>query len=366
MSLNGYDISSYQGDINNTLVPGDFVLIKATEGIGYTDVDCDANFQQTLTTTKKVGTYHVGRPDGNIAAGEAQYYAQETAGYRGKGIFALDIEPVYIPAGFDIVSWVNQFVDTFHAITGIYPLVYLNASLCNSYDWSPVSAKCSLWLAAYGLDLPQNGYNVPSAPTVNGNWVIALFQYSSRTRLPNWSGDLDVNVFYGDAAAWDAYAGIHPATPQPVAQPAPAPAPVVVPTPVIVPAPTPAPTTTVEPPVTVTPAPVVAAPAGPGKLKSALNLITALAGLSVVKSYLKRLFDPTTGVGRTIRGVLQTAIGLVGFIMLIVSLPQFKDFWMSQPILTGWAAPTAVVGVVTAIWNGLGAIINYYQNLSNS
>jgi len=53
------------------------------------------------------------------------------------------------------------------------------------------------------------GYN-PDAPLIGGTgaWKFAaLYQYTSSGRLSGYSGDLDLDVFYGDRAAWDAYAG---------------------------------------------------------------------------------------------------------------------------------------------------------------
>ena len=37
---------------------------------------------------------------------------------------------------------------------------------------------------------------------------MALWQWGSQCHLDGWQSNLDVNEFYGDAAAWDRYAGI--------------------------------------------------------------------------------------------------------------------------------------------------------------
>ena len=37
MSMNGIDISNWQKGINLAAVPGDFVIMKVTEGTGYVD-----------------------------------------------------------------------------------------------------------------------------------------------------------------------------------------------------------------------------------------------------------------------------------------------------------------------------------------
>ena len=46
MAMNGIDISSWQRDINLSAVKADFVIVKATEGIGYVDKSCDMLFQK--------------------------------------------------------------------------------------------------------------------------------------------------------------------------------------------------------------------------------------------------------------------------------------------------------------------------------
>lgn len=199
--LNGYDISDNQGDIDNTQVPGDFVLIKATEGNGYTDPNCDANYQQALGAGKKVGVYHFARPDGNGAAAEATWFASQTVGYRNQAVFALDMETQPIT-----VAWVKEFCDTFFSITGIRIWIYMNQSTANSQDWSPVWDDYALWLAVYGNNIPQNGYTPSMDVSVNGNWTIAAWQYTSKGRLPGWGGFLDLDVFYGNRDVWDKYA----------------------------------------------------------------------------------------------------------------------------------------------------------------
>lgn len=222
MSLNGYDLSDNQGNIDNAIVPNDFVIIKATEGVGYTDPNCDANYQQAKNAGKKLGIYHFARPDGNDPVSEAQWFAGQTVGYRGEAVFALDMETA--PANGDWVGWSKSFLDEFFTITGIRPLIYLSASKVNAYDWSSVWPDYGLWVASWGINAPVNGYAVPSTPVlVNGDWTIALWQYTSKGQLPNWSGFLDLDVFYGDVEAWDKYASVYvppaPEPQQPVVEP---------------------------------------------------------------------------------------------------------------------------------------------------
>ena len=59
MSLKGIDVSRYQSDINLAAVPGDFVIIKATDGVsyGYTKVFEDL-YEDAKKAGKLLGAYH--------------------------------------------------------------------------------------------------------------------------------------------------------------------------------------------------------------------------------------------------------------------------------------------------------------------
>ena len=45
MSMNGIDISSRQAGIDLAKVPCDFVICKATEGVGYVNPDCSRAYK---------------------------------------------------------------------------------------------------------------------------------------------------------------------------------------------------------------------------------------------------------------------------------------------------------------------------------
>lgn len=254
MTLNGYDISSFQGDINNALVPNDFVIIKATEGVGYTDANCDANFQQAIAAGKLVGVYHFARPDGNDPASEARWFVSQVQGYIGKAVLILDLEVNPINE-----QWALTWLDTVHQLTGVRAWLYMSQSKFNTGDWSAVWPNYAAWVACYGVNSPQNGYGTAMAPvSINGGWTIVAWQYTSNGHLPNWGGALDLDVAYLDADGWRRYAAGDNAQPAPAPTPAPTPTPE--PTPVATPAPVVAPVAAPEPipqPVVATPEPTV-------------------------------------------------------------------------------------------------------------
>ena len=204
MSMNGIDISNHQAGLDLGIVPCDFVICKATEGTGFVDKYCDGWIQKALAMGKSVGTYHFAT-GGTSGAQEAEYYYEHTKGYVGKGIFVLDWEGNAVNKG---PGYAKAFLDRFKELTGIKPLIYMSNSVIHAYDWSAVVAgDYGLWNAGYYAGYQTMGYN-PDAPLIGGTgpWeMAALYQYTSSGRLSGWNGNLDLDVFYGDAAAWAKY-----------------------------------------------------------------------------------------------------------------------------------------------------------------
>ena len=218
--LNGIDISSWQTGIDLSVVPCDFVVIKATGGIGYVNPDCDRAYQQAKAQGKKLGFYHYAREKGykGSAADEARFFIDSCRNYVGEAIPVLDWEEE-LSAG---VSWAKEFLDAVYAETGVKPLLYASKSVLREYDWSSVAnAGYGLWFAQYA-NYNATGYQ-DSPWTDNGGigaWPFpAMFQYSSAGSLPGWNGSLDLNIFFGDESAWDAYASAGSGSTEPNAEP---------------------------------------------------------------------------------------------------------------------------------------------------
>ena len=223
MSMNGIDISSWQKGIDLAAVPCEFVVIKATEGTSYVNPHCDPAFTQAKSLGKKLGVYHFA--GGNNADDEAEHFVENVKGYVKEAILVLDWE---ITAATNSVDWVKQWLDRVHQLTGVKPFVYMSNSVVNGHDWSPVAdAGYRLWNAYYYAFGVRMGYN-PDAPLPKrmGAWEApTLYQYTSEGRLDGYNGNLDLDVFYGNAADWDRYAG-RDGRPEPEPKPEPKPEPV--------------------------------------------------------------------------------------------------------------------------------------------
>lgn len=204
MSLNGIDISSYQTGLELSQVPCDFVVVKATEGTTYLNPSCYTHAEQALRLGKKLGFYHYASV-GN-AEEEADWFLQCIGSYIDQVVLVLDWEGRVTEEG---QSWAKSWLDRVYMRTGVRPLIYMNNGMVNRVDWSiVVRGNYGLWNAGYYNGDTPMGYN-PNAPIYGelGAWGnCAMYQYTSSGRLPGWNGNLDLNVFYGDRDAWDAYA----------------------------------------------------------------------------------------------------------------------------------------------------------------
>ena len=206
--MNGIDISMWQRDINLSAVKADFVIVKATEGIGYVDKTCDKFFQKALILGKKIGFYHFARPTkNNDPIREADFFYENCKGYFGKAIPILDWEA----ENKQNVAYAKAWLDRVYQRSGVKPVIYMSESVVNSYDWSSVAnADYGLWVAKYRDNNPDYNYNMSNAgsrPRVKWWKFYCMWQWTSTGRLNGYSGNLDCNVFYGDGTTWDKYAG---------------------------------------------------------------------------------------------------------------------------------------------------------------
>lgn len=216
------DVSSWQTGINVTTSGAQIIVAKATEGVNYINPDCDRVVQDALNAGQGVGVYHFAHTE-NDARREAQHFIDNTRGYIGKRIVPiLDWEP---SAPWN-TSWALTWLQTVKAAWGTKPIIYMNQSTENAYDWSTVVAgNYGLWIAAYTLGYtPIYGFNPPTAQPTLHHWPFAVaWQYTSTGYVGDWNGALDLSVVYGDLNTWNAYANSEQAAPTPTPQPTPQP-----------------------------------------------------------------------------------------------------------------------------------------------
>ena len=207
-TLNGIDISSWQSGINIAKVSADFVIVKATGGVSYTNPYFRSMADSTLSDGKLLGLYHFAREYGvkNSATSEADHFVNAAIPYIGKAVLVLDWEASALNLG---PTWAKKFLDRVYKRTGVRPLIYMSKNPTREYNWSAVAnAGYKLWVAQYA-SMGSTGYQ--SNPWTDsygfGAWdKPTIFQYSSNGRISGFGGALDLNVFYGKTSDWQALA----------------------------------------------------------------------------------------------------------------------------------------------------------------
>lgn len=205
-ALSVLDMASYQAGLATSESGAELIWVKATEGIGYVNPDCDRAVQESLSAGLGVGVYDFAHSE-NDPIDEADYFLDHTIGYRDKGVLPiLDWEPNN-PGNVD---WVKRWCDRVYRVWGVKPLVYMNISTENNYNWATVvSGDYGLWIA--GGIYYNKVYNInDKAPTpyfTLRNWpFVVAWQYTSNGRVNGWNGAVDLSEFYGDYETYNKYA----------------------------------------------------------------------------------------------------------------------------------------------------------------
>lgn len=205
--LVGNDISAFQGTIAWDLYAKNtnFVLMKASEGVGFTDAKFYEYQQEARKRSLPCGFYHFAHPElGNTPQAEAAYFLTTIGDLHAGEALALDYEVGYTG---DVVGWCKAFLDEIQAKTGIKPFLYLNQALCTQYNWTPViTADYALWIAAYTGDPRNNDFN-------GGEWhTAAMQQWTDAQTVPGIADKVDGDVFFGTLSQFKAY-GLKPTPP---------------------------------------------------------------------------------------------------------------------------------------------------------
>lgn len=195
----GNDIASFQGDVNYDTYKNNsnFIIFKATEGTGYTDTKLSRNQSEARRVGLPLGYYHFARPDLNTAESEANYFLSKIGQLRDGEVLVLDYEPNW---NGDAVGWCKTWLDTVFSKTQCKPLIYMDQSRVQKYNWKPlVDAGYGLWIAAYTYDPTNNNFQ-------HGAWPFAAMQqWTNKQQVPGINGNVDGDVFFGDVATFKKY-----------------------------------------------------------------------------------------------------------------------------------------------------------------
>ncbi|KAH0545500.1 hypothetical protein GP486_008444 [Trichoglossum hirsutum] len=163
--IQGFDISGWQStvDFQGAYNSGArFVIIKATEGTSHIDSEFSNHYTGATNAGLIRGGYHFALPDVSSGSEQATFFLAHGGGWSGDGRTLpgmLDIE--YNPYGDNtcyglssqaMVSWIQDFVNTYHGKTGRYPMIYSTADWWTSCtgNSNAFSSTCPLVLARFG------------------------------------------------------------------------------------------------------------------------------------------------------------------------------------------------------------------------
>lgn len=189
MTLKVIDISSHQ-NVNAASEPGvDAVIVKTTEGTGYINPKADQQYQLAKKNGRLLGVYHYA--SGGDPVKEADYFLKHSEGYIHEAILCLDWEAGG-NASWGDKNWCRKFVDRVHEKTGVWCLIYVQASALAQV--ANLKDDCGLWIAGYPLN--------------NANWTVPDFIYSTAP-WPTYTiwqftsgGGLDRNIANLTKDAW--------------------------------------------------------------------------------------------------------------------------------------------------------------------
>lgn len=189
--MKGIDISNWQEGTDISTLDIDFLICKATEGTDFVDWTFNDFVQQAMLEKKLFGYYHfAGNGD---AKEEAFFFWNNTLGYTGVGIPVLDYE---VWGKWSDISWCEQFMERYHEISGVWPVLYISASHCKDFVGSWIPEVCKLWVAGYPAQFTD--WYFGEMPYDISPWNEAvIWQFTS-----SLFGKFDGNISYIDANEW--------------------------------------------------------------------------------------------------------------------------------------------------------------------
>lgn len=223
--MNVIDISGWQKGLDlatlfsqNPALGG--VIIKATGGTCIFQKDTFEPWANwCIEHNKPVGMYHFLDDDLRNSSGqkEAEFFVSKTKDYFGRVVPIADFEAQAKNLG---VKYLQDFLDTVFALTGVRPMLYCSQGLANQADMQTIAAKYPLWVAQYADYAPM--YAFTDRPWSKGSvwpWEHeAMRQYTSQLYLRGWKSHLDASLFYGTREDWDKLVGGTPVYPPAMGQ----------------------------------------------------------------------------------------------------------------------------------------------------
>lgn len=191
----GIDISSWNGFPLNSVTAkafkqADFVIVKATEGIGYKSPVFEQQIDKAKKAGKLIGAYHYA--SGGNPEAEALHFYNAIRPYIGTAIPVLDWESGS-NSSWNNNYWCKRFAESFYSHSSVWPLIYIQASAISQA--ANCAKLCGLWIAGYPDSSVKTFKRIPM-PYKFAPWEAwTIWQYTS-------TGGVDRNVANINAAGW--------------------------------------------------------------------------------------------------------------------------------------------------------------------
>lgn len=202
----GTDLSSHNTSYQNIIKDNEFVIVKVTQGVNYTNPLSTAQSALAEKLNKKVGYYHF-MEAGVDATAQAKYFlAQVGADAKKDGyLLVLDYEADGEKATGKSFTGNEPkvFMDYVYAQTGKRMVFYTMGSWAGGagrFNWSDINSTYGLWLAAYPYGDSrawQQAQTDWAIAQYGGYWGKNVFMHQYT------SSPYDRNVLLGD---WNKYA----------------------------------------------------------------------------------------------------------------------------------------------------------------
>nr|DAV67963.1 MAG TPA: hypothetical protein [Caudoviricetes sp.] len=167
----------------------DITMVKATQGTWYVNPKCDVDYQAAKKAKKQRGIYHY--CEGGNPESEARYFYRNVKNYIGEAVPAVDWE-AGSNRSWGNTTWVKRFVTEFHRLSGVWCLIYVQASAISQV--ANCSNLCGLWVASY----PSTSWKSWTVP----NMKVNTYPWATYTIWQFTGDDMDRNVVNTTIDGW--------------------------------------------------------------------------------------------------------------------------------------------------------------------
>lgn len=167
----------------------DVIMVKATQGTSYVNPSCDTDYQAAKKKGRLLGIYHY--CSGGNPEAEAKYFYKNTKNYIGEAVPAVDWEAGQNSSWGDR-NYVRRFVDEFHRLSGVWPLIYVQASALSQV--ANCANNCGLWVASYP-SMNWKSWNIP-------NMKINTYPWATYTVWQFTGDNMDRNLVNTTKEGW--------------------------------------------------------------------------------------------------------------------------------------------------------------------